>query len=146
MGNEMRARIKADIELYGQHVVGVGHSHGDPADFLPFAYTIGNHGVNLPELLVIGGSGELHARILNIVGQTQRERGDAFRHGEMVDFTAALPARIVEAGRKGCEEYAVQAGVYYGADIFEVRQVLLPDQNGRYPGDPGCRPTPSSPC
>jgi len=77
---------------------------------------------------------------LNILGQIQRERASPFRHGETVDFTARLPAKIIDAGQKGREEYAVQAGVYYRTEIFEVRQVLLPDQNGRYPGDPGCLP------
>lgn len=140
MREDIRARIAANIANHGQHVVCVGCSAGDPADFLPFAYTIGNHGAGLPELLLIGSINEIRVRILNILGQIQRDRGSAFQPGEIVEFTARLPARIVDAGRTGQAEYAIQAGVCYGTEQLDVRQVLLPDQHGRYPGDSGCLP------
>lgn len=140
MKRDVHARIAADIRVHGQHVISVARSLGDPIGFLPFVYSIGNHGRDLPELLLIGGSDKLYVGILNILGQTQRERGTALQHGELLDFTARLPARVVDAGRKGCDEYAIQAGVFYGIDGFAVRQTLLPDQNGRFPGDLGCLP------
>jgi hypothetical protein len=138
--DDVRTLIGVHIHDHGQHLVGVAPASGDPIDFLPFIYTIGNHGAGLPELLLIGGSGDVHGRILNVLGKIQRERGSGFQHAELVDFTARLPARIADAGQRGRDEYAVQASVYYKTDKFEVRQVLLPDPNGRYPGDPGCQP------
>jgi hypothetical protein len=140
MRDDIRAKIASHIKSHGQHVVCVGRTPGDPVDFLPFAYTIGNHKAGLPELLLIRESGEFVVRILNILGELQRERGSGFRHGELVDFTARLPCRVVDAGSTGRTEYAVQAGVYYRTESFEVRQILLPDREGRYPGDPGCEP------
>lgn len=140
MDRVLKEKIRANIANYGQHVVCVGISKGDPADFLPFVYTIGNHQLGLPELLLIGQSDDLFVSIVNAVGEVQREGGKAFTHGERVDFSARLPALIVEAGQRGRDEYAVQAGVYYGTDNFEVRQILLPDRNGRFPGEAGCLP------
>lgn len=135
-----RETIKNNIAKYGQHVVCVHASEGDPQDFQPFVYTIGNHQLGLPELILIGDADDLFVRIVNAVGKAQRERGGALSHGDLVDFTAKLPALIVDAGQIGRDEYAVQAGVYYDTSHFEVRQILLPDQNGKYPGDPECLP------
>ena len=140
MRSETRARIAADIQGHGKHVIGVARSSDDPTDFLPFSYTIGNHGLGLPELLLVGGAGDLYAQILNVLGKVQRERGHALQHGELVDFTARLPARVVDAGQKGRDEYAIQAGVFYDTDDVAICQILLPDQHGRFPGDPGCLP------
>ena len=138
MQKQVRALIEAHISKHGQHVVCVNSSEGDPPDFQRFVYTIGNHGAGLPELLLIGESDDLYAGILNILGKVQRERGKPLEHGEMVDFGARLPARVLDAGQRGRDEFAVQAGVFYGTEAFCVRQIVLPDQNGRYPGDPQC--------
>lgn len=140
MRDDIRAKIAAHIRDHGQYLVCVGTSADSPPDFQPFVYTIGNHESGMTELLFIGNSGDTQRLILNILGKVQRDRGRAFHHGEIVDFTARLPAKLIDAGRAGHDAYAVQAGVYYGADKFELRQVLMPDQNGRYPGDPECLP------
>ena len=140
MQDKMRALIAGHIQDFGQHLISVHGSVGGPQDFQPFIYTIGNHGVGLPELLLIGAISDTRSRVLNILGETQRGRGSPFLHGESVDFTAKYPALICDAGQIGRDEYAVQAGVYYRTENFEVRQVLLCDQNGCYPGDHGCLP------
>ena len=140
MRDKVRALIAGHIQDFGQHLITVQSAVGDPLDFQPFVYTIGNHGLGLPELLLVGAIGNTQSRILNIFGEMQRGRGSPFLHGESVDFTAKYPALICDAGQIGRDEYAVQAGVYYRTDDFKVRQVLLSDQNGCYPGDPRCLP------
>ncbi len=94
----------------------------------------------MPELLFVRSNGDYLRNILNILGQLQRDRGYAFKDGEIADFTARLPALILDAGPRGRMEFACQVGVYYGTDNFEVYQVLVPDQNGKYPSDPECLP------
>ncbi len=37
----------------------------------------------------------------------ERERGQPFEHGEIIDFGAQLPARVVDAGQRGRDEFAV---------------------------------------
>lgn len=140
MQDKMRDVIAGHIRGSGQHLVSVHSGVGDPIGFQPFVYTIGNYGVGLPELLLVGDASDTRLRILNILGEMQRGRGSPFLHGESVDFTAKFPALICDAGQLGRDEYAVQVGVYYRTEDFEVRQVLLCDQNGRYPNDPGCLP------
>jgi hypothetical protein len=140
MTDEMREKIRQNILKSGQHVIRVQASPGDPPDFLPFVYTIGNHEAGLPELVLIGAADETYHRIVNIIGEAQRTRGTPFEVGELVDFTARLPARIADAGQRGRDEYAVQAMVYYGRDDIAVQQILLSDQNGTFPGEPGCLP------
>ena len=140
MQDKMRAVIAGHIQSFGQHLVSVHSAVGEPIGLQPFIYTIGNHGVGLPELLLVGTPGDTGMRILNILGEMQRGRGSPFLHGETVDFTAKYPALICDGGQLGRDEYAVQAGVYYHTEEFEVRQVLLCDQNGHYPGDPRCLP------
>ena len=140
MQDKTRTLIAGHIRDFGQHLISVHSLVGDPLGFQPFIYTIGNHGVGLPELLLVGVTSDTRSRILNILGEMQRWRGNPFLHGENVDFTAKYPALICDAGQTGRDEYAVQAGVYYRTENFEVRQVLPCDQDGRYPGDPGCLP------
>jgi hypothetical protein len=140
MRADVSAQIGGNISRSGQHVVSVWATDDSPPEFQEFVYTIGNHQAGLPELVLIGDCDDLYVRIVNIIGKMQRDRGEALQHGEVIDFGAPLSALIVDAGRRGREEYAVQAGVFYGTDIFEVRQILLPDENGRYPGDPECLP------
>ena len=140
MSRDEQPEIANNIRMFGQHLVCVHADDNSPADFEPFVYSIGNYEAGFPELLFIGSNGNWCCDILNILGRIQRERGSAFHHRELVDYTAKFPALIVQAGQKACDEYAVQAGVYYDVDRFDVCQILLADQNGKYPGDPECLP------
>lgn len=136
-------RIADDISKYGQHIVSVGQyadkTHPDYSeDFQPFAYTIGNHEKGLPELLYVGDIDDVYIQILNILGEMQRAQKKAFQHGEMIDYSAKFPARVIDAGLKGRKIYAFGVERYYNTEKFELLQVLLCDHNGKYPGEAGC--------
>ena len=135
---EVDDRIRADIQAYSQHVICVGITKDDPDDALPFTYTIGNHERGLPEILLIGWCDDIAVRIVNILSRMQRDRKKGFQEGELVDYGAKCLARMIDGGSKGCAEYAFGVGTYYRVKAFEIRQVLLPDHEGRYPGEPGC--------
>jgi uncharacterized protein DUF4262 len=90
----------------------------DPPDFQPFLYTIGNHERGLPELLLIGTAEEPFHRLLNRLGEMQRERGKGFEHEELVDFGGKSPVRVIDVGKLGHDEYTVQAGVLYGSEDY----------------------------
>jgi hypothetical protein len=139
MINPLRDKFRAIIEAHGQMLMRVHPDVGDPPGTLPFVYTIGNHQHGLPELLVVGFDGTgYEAQVLNLLGAMQRERGTGFHDGELVSLGGSLPVRIIDAGAAGRCEFAVQVGVYYGTDAFDVRQVVLSDPLGRWPGDPQC--------
>jgi hypothetical protein len=145
MQADLSAQIAANISRGGQPVVGVWASSERPPEFQELVYTTGNYRVGLRELRLIGDCDDLYVNILNIFGENifgemQRERGKAFQRGEIVDDGAPLSARIVDAGKSGREELAVQAGVFNATDTFAVSQILQPEQNGRYLGDPAILP------
>jgi len=65
------------------------------------------------------------------------ERGRALEHEELVGVGGKFPLRVVDAGDLG-RHYAAFARIYYATETLEVRQVLLPDPQGRWPDTPGC--------
>lgn len=134
----MDETVRQHIDKYGQHLRMVMLTADDPPNAQPFIYTIGNHERGLPELLLIGDVKSPSPEIVNALSEVQRERGRAFDHNELVDYGARLPARLVDAGRLGREEYAIQVGVFYGIEDFQVRQIVFSDAQGRFPEHPDC--------
>jgi hypothetical protein len=138
VNQEARARIRAIIDNHGQMLQSVHRSAGDPPNFQPFIYTIGNHERGLPELLFVCDATEGFGATVNALGELQRNRDIAFAPDEIVSLGGRFPVRILDAGAPGREEFAVQAGVFYETEDFEVRQILLCDEEGRWPGDQLC--------
>jgi Domain of unknown function (DUF4262) len=136
--DEIRDQIAAHIEQSGQAVQVVYLTADDPPGSQPFMYTVGNHERGLPELLIVGTSDPMFADVLNRLGNIQRDRGTGFADEELVSVGGQFPLRIVDAGEIGRREYATFVGIYCDTDLFEVRQVLLPDTHGRWPDSPEC--------
>jgi hypothetical protein len=134
----MRGVLEEKIAASGQVVQVVRPLVDDPSPDPPFMYTIGNHAHALPELLIIGTDHDSFVHLLNRLGRLQRDRGRGFADEELVDIGNAHPLRMVDAGSVGRNEYATFVGLYYSALEYEVRQVLLPDSQGRWPDTPGC--------
>jgi len=130
---EFHRKVAADIVLHGQSVVGV---FGEP----PFSYTIGNHGVGLPELLVLGIDPGDACWVLNRLGAMQRELGKPLIGDVSLGEGAAQPLRLraVADERRVKDEYTCQVYVHYQTEDYAVTQVLIPDKEGRFPGDAGC--------
>jgi hypothetical protein len=134
----LREQIHDAIAKHGQSVQVVYLTAADPPGSQPFMYTVGNHQVGLPELLVVDTDSSVIAGVLNRLGQIQRERGTGFADEEYVSVGGQFPVRIVDAGEVGRSRYATFVGIYYGTQDYQVRQVLLPDTKGRWPDTPGC--------
>jgi len=138
---KLREEIRQKIAAAGQAVQLVYRDKDDPPDSQPWMYTIGNHAAGVPELLVVDaveGNQELAVYVLNRLGKMQRDRGKAFADEELVSVGGKYPMRIVDAGDIGRNKYATLVGLYYGTRDYEVRQVLVPDTQGRWPDTPGC--------
>jgi len=135
---QLREQIRQKIAAAGQAVQLVYLTEQDPPGPQPFMYTIGNHHFGLPELLIVDTDLAAFADVLNRLGKIQRDRGSALADEERVDIGGRFPLRIVDAGEIGRTGYATFVGIYYGTRDYEVRQVLLPDTNGRWPDTPGC--------
>lgn len=126
----MKDLISKHIANDGQHVFFIG---GYPA----FSYTIGNHEQGLPELLVIGSfPPAVVGGMLNQMGAMMREQGKAFDEG-LLDIEWSMPVKVRKATDAAKSEYTIQVGQYYGSQDYSVLQVMVPDRDGRYPGDEG---------
>lgn len=133
----LRPEIERGIATHGQQLVGVAPAEDDPPGTPVYGYTIGNHAYGLPELLVLGmpcsGLG-----VLNILSTILRKQERAFRNGELVDLGGKLPIKVVEASPRAKSDYTIQAGQFWGTEDYRVQQVLVPDQQGRFPDEVGC--------
>ena len=134
---QYREVIRAHIEKHGRSIQQVGDSEGDDQQEPPFMYTVGNHAAGMPELLIVGTNKSGFATVLNRLSDIQKERGRALEHEELVGVGGKFPLRVVDAGDLG-RHYAAFARIYYATETLEVRQVLLPDPQGRWPDTPGC--------
>jgi hypothetical protein len=131
---------QANHHRHGQFLMRVQLTVDDPPDAEPFVYTIGNHEHGMPELLYIGAADDGFSSLLNMLGEMQRRRGKAFADGELVETGALYPIRMQDGGLEARTDYAVQAGVFYGTDVFADMQIIIPVRNGRWPEDPACDP------
>jgi hypothetical protein len=105
-----------------------------------FTYTIGNTDRGLPELLLIGDfPSHIAAGLLNELGAKMREDGKPLATG-LVDIGWSIPVKVRQAGPLARSRYTIQVGEYLGHDRYSVLQVMVCDENGRYPGDAGCAP------
>lgn len=128
--------VKQNIESYGQHLSQVFGDGSDPG----FIYTIGNADRGLPELLLIGDfPPHIAAGLLNELGAKMREDGKPLATG-LVDIGWSIPVKVRQAGPLARSRYTIQVDQYLGHDRYGVLQVMVCDENGRYPGDAGCAP------
>jgi hypothetical protein len=135
---QTRQQIMDNITKNGQAVQVVYLTKDSKPGDQPFMYTIGNYHLGLPELLIVDTDKDIIAGVLNRLGKMQRERGKAFADEEIVSVGGKFPVRIIDTGLIGRTKYATFVGMFYGTQSYDVRQVVLPDTQGRWPDTPGC--------
>ena len=132
------------IKSEGPMVLGVFPTKEAEIPFA-FSYTIGNQAKGLPELLVIGSKCGAY---LNEMSERMIKQSKAFDHGEVIETSALLNApaskkyriKIINATNEAHEKYTIQAGVYFGTQDYKVQQIILSDEEGRFPDEVGCAP------
>lgn len=127
--------ITSNIHKYGQSLVGVPHEVG------LFMYTIGNHELGLPELLLIGDvRPEQAQRILNALGLKQRDQAAPLLGDVPLGESSRFPLRLREISYPLVvrDDFTCQVENYYKTRDYKVTQVLIPDTEGRFPGESGC--------
>jgi hypothetical protein len=130
----MHKKIEATIQEYGQSIQAVFSGEDDDAP--PFMYTIGNYGHGLPEFIVVGATDRGPA--LNQLAEIQRDKGEAL-YGDITLAEGGLPVRLVDCSSHAVRDVlTVQVGQHYRTERYAVTQILLPDDEGRFPGDPEC--------
>lgn len=132
--NDYERRLLENIRRFGWQSTNVLGDAEDPS----FAYTIGfQHSFGVPEVLVTGLDGPTAHGLLSEVAAAVREgsplgpgRGPEVRHnGHPCAWQAVSPERY--------GEYVLSALWYYEGEPFQVVQLVWPDGEGRFPGEPG---------
>jgi uncharacterized protein DUF4262 len=129
----LQKNIENDVQRCGRSVLCIRGEEDSP----PFAYTIGNWLIGLPELLMIG---IIQGALLNDLSQKMIARGTAFSDSEVVSLGGKFPVKIVTADERAQRDYTFQASWYHGTEDYVVQQILAPDRSGRFPDDPACQP------
>ena len=81
------------------------------------------------------------AGFLNDLSEMMIAAGEPFEDGQLVRIeNVRTPVKLVRASHVAKDEYTIQVGEYFGGGDYEVMQVLIPDREGKYPGEAGCKP------
>lgn len=127
------------ISKHGWTAVSVHGSDTTP----PFTYSIGFHDTfNAPEVVILGVSPQMAHSIVSGVAHQLKHRlvsipGTTSRLGKVIqDFDVEIRP-IPEESVSDIARLAV--GFAFPRRI-QLVQIILPDQNGRLPGEPGCNP------
>lgn len=134
---QLQEETRKNIEKHGQQLVGVIPDNDDEMFFI---YTIGNYEAGNAELLYVGiRAYDAIGVLLNKLYDIRKNRGTPFQNGELVEFGAKCSVKIVNAHSPEVrKKYLTQVTNYYGTVDYAVQQVIIPDANGRFPGEEGC--------
>lgn len=95
----------------------------------PYAYTIGLHDWDVPELLVTGVSPQRAVRLLNTVARNE-VRGDAFAPGQQFTIPGGPVIEIVEVAHPDAH---MNVAVAFGGPEVRALQLVWADGRGRWP-------------
>jgi hypothetical protein len=130
--------LEENIARTGRSVIGVFPTEDEPDRNPPngwFQYSIGNTLKGYPELLVIGFHD--NGWLINMVSKRMIENKWTPPDGEKIDLGGKYPILAVHASPLVKERFTIQAGEYL-CRHYDVIQLVVPDQRGRFPGEKGC--------
>lgn len=113
------------------------------ADIIPFAYTIGHNAKNLPEFAIrLPASQEDVHEILHSVVRAYHANAGILDGRDIEQILDRFPVRlkklsyeVVDQNLGGARKHAEENGV-----VPVCYQVMWPDKQGIFPGEPGCDP------
>jgi len=132
-GDEIEARVAADIAQHGWHVVLVPPEGNTPG----WAHSIGlQESFGHPEIVVFGMDLEVLGPLLNRLGEAiragERFEADCERDGILQGLSVSF--RPVDA--RWIPTFLGNAAWHYQRQDVAVLQVFWPDASGRFPWDP----------
>lgn len=136
--NEFERRLAADVLEHGWHAVHVrAGEHPAPLTGVPFAYTAGlwltaNH----PELVLVGAFD--HAQEILAATALRVQQGERFLPGARADgILDGAPVRFAAVAREHQAGPLSYASWVHRRRGFQAVQLLVPDGEGRWPGEEG---------
>lgn len=133
--DQEQAWLRETIREHGWAVQAVG---ADPVRLAPpFAYTVGQTRFGLPEIVVFGLADEAAAAVLNTLGSRARS-GLRLTDGMVFAAGAACSRALKVVTLPYPEDILFTAVGRYGPRV-KALQVIVADENGTFPGEPGYR-------
>jgi hypothetical protein len=125
------------IQQFGWAVVHVLPSDEDPADAVPFAYTVGLTADTQPELIIAGLPPDLSHQLLNEVAGRVHEEGARFQHGRRVADLIVDQDVVILTGSPTTVLWPGAALARYGRDRVRLQQLVWPDSENLFPWQEG---------
>lgn len=125
---------RALIDRYGWSVVGVFPA--SESDGVPFAYTVGLTGKQLPELAIYGLGGRVAQEILNAVARRMVDGGRPLIRGERIAGVLAGGVDLAAVEMTSRIHDLAMVGQVYGS-VDAAVQLCWPDADGLFPWEPG---------
>lgn len=129
-----QGKIAGIIAEHGWMIQGVGGGPDSPT----FSYTIGLTEFGHPELLMVGLDPRTAQSLLNTMGATVKNLGRAYSPGDRVAEVIAGFDVLLRGPIDPVKAQLIQALNMYGE--IDALQVLWPDAEGRFPGEPDFNP------
>lgn len=135
---EMLDEVEAKVDAYGWTPIAVHHDdEGRP----PYAYSVGfERTFGVPEIVLIGFEPRMMQGLIAEVADGLKARRLAFpveggRMPEVIRDFDVLLRPVPEAARLNLSRFAHAAAM---PNTPRLMQLVLPDAEGRFPGEPGC--------
>ncbi len=128
------------IQQYGWAVVHVLPSDEDPADAVPFAYTVGLTAAARPELVIAGLPPDLAHQLLNELAGRVHDEGAHFHHGRHVTDLIVDQDVVILTGAPTPDLWPGAALARYGRERVRLQQLVWPDPESRFPWQAGYSP------
>jgi hypothetical protein len=120
--------LRATIEDHGWAVQYV------ESDRRPFAYTVGLHDLDLPELLITGLKAEVSCRVLNSIAHMIVDDGTRLAPAVQIDYEDRFLIEVVQVEHP--DVHLLRAVDLFGPNI-EALQLVWADDRDRLPWEPG---------
>lgn len=106
----------------------------------PFAYTIGMSDKRLPELFISGLRQDISHVFLNLVCKGLLDGSFQGQDAEILNEVATVPLMFRELDLLDVEKVMLGAIRYANGSNNPIKfmQILFPDVNGNFPGNPNC--------
>jgi len=134
-GPEARAKVRADIEKYGLHVISVMEDGEHP----PFTYSVGiEQSLGMPELIVIGLKSSLAHSVVNECYRQMKEGGAITPGARVADLLGGgFECVIGETSPGRVADYMYWTSWFYKGQPFRAYQIIWPTTAGVFPWKSG---------
>jgi hypothetical protein len=135
----VQAKIQADISSVGWSWIAVFDPENEHP---PFAYSIGfGASFGKPEVVVVGMPQGPAVGVLETVYEVLQQ-GRTFSDGDTSDeiLEDGLLVRFRALSEQESAEALVQAATFSGVDQVPALQLIWPNREGKFPGDPDAPP------